>query len=47
LHVSDIEPPDVATLHAPVQVMLHEPPVQVTWLAAPTVAVHDLPAHVT
>lgn len=40
-------PPTVATEHAPSQVMLQVPEVQVTFEPAPAVCVHDLPAQLT
>lgn len=40
-------PPSVATEHAPSQVMLQVPEVQVTFEPAPAVCVHDLPAQLT
>lgn len=47
LHVSESEPPDVATEQLPLQVMLHVPLVQVTRELAPTEAVQSFPPHVT
>lgn len=47
LHVSESEPPDVATEQLPLQVMSHVPLVQVMAEPAPTEAVHSLPPHVT
>ena len=45
LHVRLIVPPLVSTLHAPSQVMVQVPEVQVMFEPAPAVCVHDLPSH--
>jgi hypothetical protein len=47
LQVRFIVPPTVATEHAPSQVMLQVPEVQVTFEPAPAVCVHDFPAQLT